>query len=229
MAHLGGSLWRRDTAINGMLIYELQQGNTNASNVTEALLSSFMFAESKSVRVSTVILASFNILFALTTALSILYDCIWAARRGNCGIKPMWEIALTKYNQDANMSTRRYLISAIHPAETFPLILSIGIVIQGIVFIAAQSTGLSDVFVNGCSVTSQFVFPGMTEWRMVWVCYWPRPAMLLVPYIQVVFGVECVARSVRKKAFPTRGKSDVAVCIVPVSYTHLTLPTIYSV
>jgi hypothetical protein len=48
-----------------------------------------------------------------------------------------------------------------HPAETVPLILALGVVIQSIVFIGAQSTGLSSLYVDGCAVTSRFVFPGM--------------------------------------------------------------------
>jgi hypothetical protein len=48
----------------------------------------------------------------------------------------------------------------IHPAETFPLILAIGIVIQGIVFAVAQAQGLSGLFVKGCSTIAQFMWPG---------------------------------------------------------------------
>ena len=71
----------------------------------------------------------------------------------------------------ANISIRKYWISAIHPAETVPLILAIGIVIQGLLFIGAQSTGLSSLYINGCATISQFVFPG-TESRVDEVgCY----------------------------------------------------------
>lgn len=56
---------------------------------------------------------------------------------------------------------RKHWISAIHPAETVPLVLAIGAIIQSLVFIGAQSTGLSSLYINGCAMISQFVFPGI--------------------------------------------------------------------
>jgi len=57
--------------------------NGTSNNETLALISSLVFAESKSVRTSTIILAAFNVLAASTTAASILYDCYWASKRCN--------------------------------------------------------------------------------------------------------------------------------------------------
>ena len=47
-----------------------------------------------------------------------------------------------------------------HPAETFPFILSIGIVVQGLVFAGVQGTGLKSLLVKGCEITGQFMWPG---------------------------------------------------------------------
>lgn len=47
------------------------------------LISNLVFAESKSFRTSTIILATFNVLAALVTAGGILYDCYWASKRCN--------------------------------------------------------------------------------------------------------------------------------------------------
>jgi hypothetical protein len=55
--------------------------STNAT--FNAIIYSLKFAESKSVRTSTIILASFNVLASFTTASSILYDCYWASKRCN--------------------------------------------------------------------------------------------------------------------------------------------------
>lgn len=55
---------------------------------------------------------------------------------------------------------RKFCVSHIHPAETFPLVVSVGIVIQGLVFAASQGTGLQSSLVTGCSVTAQFMLPG---------------------------------------------------------------------
>jgi hypothetical protein len=52
-----------------------------------ALFESFIFRDSKSVRTSTVILASFNVLAALATAARILYDCYWASKRSSRNFK----------------------------------------------------------------------------------------------------------------------------------------------
>lgn len=48
---------------------------------TKAIIDKLVFQDSKSVRTSTIILAAFNILAALATAISILYDCYWASKR----------------------------------------------------------------------------------------------------------------------------------------------------
>ena len=42
-------------------------------------------------------------------------------------------------------------------------------------------------------------------------------AILLVPLIQVVFGLECALRSLRKVPFQARGKYDVTICLIVVS------------
>tara|TARA_R110002060_G_scaffold2780_8_gene4576 strand:- start:322 stop:666 length:345 start_codon:yes stop_codon:yes gene_type:complete len=55
----------------------------SGGNSTFNLISNLVFAESKSVRTSTIILATFNILAAFATACSILYDCYWASKRCN--------------------------------------------------------------------------------------------------------------------------------------------------
>ena len=59
----------------------------------------------------------------------------------------------------ANVNSK-FCVSAIHPAETFPLVLSIGIVIQGLVFAGVQGEGLKSLFTKGCREIAQFQFPG---------------------------------------------------------------------
>ncbi|KAH9208353.1 hypothetical protein DL95DRAFT_312022 [Leptodontidium sp. 2 PMI_412] len=148
-------------------------------NSTFNLISNLVFAESKSVRTSTIILATFNILAAFATACSILYDCYWASKRCNPKFK-----------------ASKFCVSAIHPAETFPLVLAIGIVIQGLVFAGVQGLGLTSLFATGCGLIAQFMWP----------------ALFIVPYIQLVFGMECAIRSLRSTPFQARGKWDVTIC-----------------
>lgn len=106
---------------------------------------------------------------------------------------------------------RKFCVSSVHPAETFPLVLSIGIVIQGLVFAAVQGTGLKSLFVRGCDFFAQFLFPGKFDSHK----YSSRltfTALFIVPFLQTVFGLECAFRSLRRLPFQARGKYDVAIC-----------------
>jgi hypothetical protein len=114
------------------------------------------------------------------------------------------------------ISTRKFCISKIHPAETFPLVLAIGVVIQGCAFVAAQSVGMSSLLTNGCANVAQYTFPGMMRWLGCVMIYLTLAAIFLVPYIQIVFGIECAIRSLRKQPFQPRGKYDVTICLVVV-------------
>lgn len=63
--------------------FQMATNRTGANNATFNLISNLVFAESKSVRTSTIILAAFNVLASFATAASILYDCYWASKRCN--------------------------------------------------------------------------------------------------------------------------------------------------
>jgi hypothetical protein len=68
-----------DRAINGST-----NGTRNStSHGGAAFIEGFIFQDSKSIRTSTVILASFNLLAAFATAARILYDCYWASKRSS--------------------------------------------------------------------------------------------------------------------------------------------------
>ncbi|KAH8594620.1 hypothetical protein B0O99DRAFT_171369 [Bisporella sp. PMI_857] len=171
----------------GVWSSQAQVANVTASGknstATLYLIQDLVFAESKSVRTSTIILASFNILAAFATAASILYDCYCASKRCN-----------------PKFRASKFCMSTIHPAETFPLLTAISIVIQGLVFAAVQGTGLTSLFTRGCGLIAQFMWP----------------ALFLVPYVQVVFGLECALRSLRGLPFQARGKYDVTICVMTV-------------
>ncbi|KHJ35980.1 hypothetical protein EV44_g6393 [Erysiphe necator] len=94
----------------------------------------------------------------------------------------------------------KFCVSSIHPAETFPLILAIFIFIQGLIFAGVQGRGLKALFTDGCAELSQLVWP----------------AIFMVPYVQLVFGIECTLRSLRSIPFQARGKYDVSICLCVV-------------
>ncbi|CCU82829.1 hypothetical protein BGHDH14_bgh02449 [Blumeria hordei DH14] len=152
---------------------------TTTDPATAQLISKLIFAESKWIRTSTILLASFNIIAAAATAASIIYDCYWASKRCNPKFK-----------------ASKFCISSIHPAELYPLIISIGIVIQGIIFTSVQSTGLMSVTIDGCGTIAQVIWP----------------AIFIVPYIQVVLGLECAFRALQNLPFQARGKYNVSKC-----------------
>jgi hypothetical protein len=54
------------------------------------------------------------------------------------------------------------LLSNIHPAETFPLIISAAIAVQGVIFLGVQGSGLGALRVANCQAISQIVWPGLS-------------------------------------------------------------------
>jgi hypothetical protein len=59
------------------------------------------------------------------------------------------------------MAARRFVaLRNVHPAETFPLVLATGAVIQQIIFVAVQSASLSSVLSNQCRGLAMITLPG---------------------------------------------------------------------
>ncbi|QSZ37777.1 hypothetical protein DSL72_008876 [Monilinia vaccinii-corymbosi] len=124
------------------LLMDAEDAKNNT--LAEGIIKKLLFAESKSIRTSTIILAAFNVLASFATAASILYDGYGASKRCNPKFK-----------------ASKLWVSMIHPAETFPLVLSIGIIIQGIIFAAVQVEGLHSLYKSGCSTIAQLLWIGM--------------------------------------------------------------------
>ncbi len=112
-------------------------------NSTSASANQLEFAAAKSIRMSTVILASFNAMAGLATAVGIYWDCYRTARRDN-----------------PTLLLKSVFWRMIGPTQTFPFVLSGGIMAQGIVFAFAQSKGLWALQIIGCSPLSQAMLPG---------------------------------------------------------------------
>ncbi|KAI1079348.1 hypothetical protein F5B20DRAFT_174565 [Whalleya microplaca] len=150
-----------------------------SGNSTFGVINEFKFLAARSIRTSTIILATFNTISAFATAAGILYDKYTTAKRSTGG------------KEKVNIFT------CVRGPETYPFILSLGITIQGIVFAVAQAQGLNGLFEAGCSLVSGFMWP----------------AIFIVPYIQLVFGLEVTFRALRKRPLPPRGKWDVTICL----------------
>ncbi|KAF1961290.1 hypothetical protein CC80DRAFT_577620 [Byssothecium circinans] len=103
-------------------------------------------------------------------------------------------------------------LSNVHPAETFPLVLACGAVTQQILFVAVQSTSLRSYFSNNCRGLAMITFP----------------AIFLIGYITLVFGIEVAIRAFKSERFAPRGKWNSTICIAVVAFlTLLTwMPTV---
>ncbi|VBB76323.1 Putative protein of unknown function [Podospora comata] len=151
----------------------------NQTTTQQMFFNELRFAAARSIRTSTIILASFNIIASFATAVGILVDSYFRERRNNRSYR-----------------FKRNGFNFVPEGEIYPLILSIGIFIQSLVFAGAQSTGLDGLFGTGCTMMALVMLP----------------AVFLAPFIQLVFGVELTLRALRKELFAPRGKWNVSIC-----------------
>jgi hypothetical protein len=139
-------------------------GGASSFNVSkeasQAISNGFKFAASKSIRTSTIILASFNALAALATAMGIIYGCYTYKRRA---IRKSSD-ASVRQSEMKGLPTltlpRPSGLFFIHTVEVYPLVLSLGITVQSATFAAAQSLGLKALLSRGCTVVAIFMLPG---------------------------------------------------------------------
>ncbi|KAK4162765.1 hypothetical protein QBC43DRAFT_72725 [Cladorrhinum sp. PSN259] len=157
------------------------QSATNQTTTQQQFFNELRFAAARSIRTSTIILASFNIIAAFATAVGILCDSYFREKRNNREYR-FW----------------RNGFKFVPEGEVYPLILSLGIFVQSLIFAGAQSTGLDSLFGPGCTLMAMAMLP----------------AVFLAPYIQLVYALEITLRAMRKKAFEPRGKWNVTICSV---------------
>ncbi|ATY58312.1 hypothetical protein A9K55_002974 [Cordyceps militaris] len=112
------------------------------ANSTNAVINELRFASSKTIRQSTIILASFNAVVGFIVAVGIFWDCYVGAKRA-----------------DPQMKFRTSMYKIIGPMHIFPFILAIGIIIQGIITAVEQSKGMEGLLILGCLPISQVMFP----------------------------------------------------------------------
>lgn len=145
----------------GATTYHLATTSSNTTTeTTQAMANALKFATSKSLRTSTIILASFNAIAALATALGIIYGSYTYSKRSQ--------------RRPSNASVMQYEMKPfsipspgrpsglffIQTVEVFPLVLSLGITIQSVTFAAAQSIGLQALLSRGCTAAAVFMLPG---------------------------------------------------------------------
>ncbi|KAK1243605.1 hypothetical protein MKX08_001743 [Trichoderma sp. CBMAI-0020] len=149
-------------------------------NSTSSVINDLKFTIAKQVRSMITILAGFNTAMALILAIIIFRNCYKA----------------TKQN-DPTFRLRSSFFHVIDVSEIFPFALSIGIAVQGIIYIACQTKGLEGLLILGCTSISQAMLP----------------ALFLVPYIELFFGLETVVQALRRRPFPRTSKWAIFACL----------------
>ncbi|KAI1347928.1 hypothetical protein F5Y01DRAFT_307147 [Xylaria sp. FL0043] len=155
---------------------------------TFGVINELKFLAAKSSRQSTIILTAFNIVSAAATAAGILYNNYLSAKRSPLRRK-------TPVN----------IFTCVRGSDVYPLILSLAIVSQGIIFIVSQAQGLDSLFQSGCALISQFMWPGI----------------FIVPYTQLVFTIETTLRALKSDPFPPRSRWTVPICLTIIKIALL--------
>ncbi|KAL8392856.1 hypothetical protein RB595_002877 [Gaeumannomyces hyphopodioides] len=120
-------------------LLQLQRNATSP----QMLINEFRFAAAKSIRTSTIILATLNTIAAFATVLGILWENYSRERRTR------------------GYSIRRDGLNFVSAPEVYPLFVSVAITIQGIVLAAAQGAGLESLFATGCALIAQAMLPAL--------------------------------------------------------------------
>lgn len=152
-----------DTAAAGGMsgqYYQLATESNTTAAATAAISNALKFATSKSIRTSTIILASFNALAAFTTAMGIIYGSYSYRKRMQ---RRASDPSVLRYGSQppSKLTTDRPSgLFFIPTTEVFPLVLSLAITIQSTIFAAAQSVGLQALLSSGCTLVAIFMLPG---------------------------------------------------------------------
>ncbi|KAF2121294.1 hypothetical protein BDV96DRAFT_209112 [Lophiotrema nucula] len=165
-----------------------------AQNQTRALIASLQLAQVQTLRSTHLTLGAFSLALALLTVHRIISD----ARKAAAAQNPTRKRFSSLHN--------------VHPAETFPLVLACGAVIQQIIFVAVQSTSLRSVLSSQCRGLAMVTFP----------------AIFLIGYVTMVFGFEMTIRAFRYERFAPRAKWNTTICIGFIAFLLLLtwLPTV---
>ncbi|KAF1844728.1 uncharacterized protein K460DRAFT_405009 [Cucurbitaria berberidis CBS 394.84] len=178
--------------LNTSAMHEVPWTQTNA---TRMIIANLQLAQVQTLRTTHLTLGAFSLFLALLMVHRIVSD----ARRAAA----------------LHVTPRKQRFSAlqnVHSAETFPLALACGAVLQQIIFVAVQSTSLNSIFSKNCRGLAMITYP----------------AIFVVGYITLVFGIEMAWRGFRRERFAPRGKWNTTICVGVVSFMLLLtwMPTI---
>ncbi|KAF2002474.1 hypothetical protein P154DRAFT_139511 [Amniculicola lignicola CBS 123094] len=164
-------------------------------NMTRTLIANLQLEKVQTLRTTHLTLGCFSLFLVLLTVHRIISDAKRAAAM---------QVPIRKQRFSS--------LHNVHPAETFPLVLACGAVIQQIVFVAVQSTSLRKVLSDKCRGIAMITFP----------------AIFLMGYITLVFGIEMAIRGFRYDRFAPRGKWNTSICVSAVAFLSILtwIPTV---
>ncbi|KAF4452005.1 hypothetical protein F53441_5078 [Fusarium austroafricanum] len=140
------------------------------ANSTSKWDNELKFAAAGSVRTSIIVLSVFNVIVAFAVTLSIILRSWKALKR----IEPIWNL-------------KSSWLRLVKGRDVYPFVLSLGVVVQGIVYATAQARGLESLMI--------------------------LESFFIVPFIQLLFGLELTIRITRPSIFPFRGKFNTVACL----------------
>ncbi|KAL8903703.1 MAG: hypothetical protein Q9207_003747 [Kuettlingeria erythrocarpa] len=94
---------------------------------------------------------------------------------------------------------RNPLYLRVHPTDILPLTTSIAIIFQGAIFLVVQST-TRDAVTSNCEVIAQVIWPA------IWI----------VPFTMLVFGLEATFRALHYKHFRVQKRWNIISCVVVI-------------
>ncbi|KAF1979129.1 hypothetical protein BU23DRAFT_448190 [Bimuria novae-zelandiae CBS 107.79] len=166
-----------------------------SQNETRTLIGSLKLAQVQTLRTMHLTLGAFSLGLALLTVHRIISDAKRAAAL---------HVPLKKQRFSA--------LRNVHPAETFPLVLACGAVLQQVIFVAVQSTSLNSVLSNSCRGLAMITLP----------------AIFLLGIITLVFGIDMAIRALKAERFAPKGKWTTTICVGAISFLTLMtwMPTV---
>lgn len=159
---VGGSTLAASGAVTANATYYQAATQSNITAATAAISNALKFATSKSIRTSTIILASFNAFAAFITAVGIIHSCRTYHKRMQRRASDPSVLRVEEWKSGLELTQSRPPsgLFYIHTVEVFPLIICLGTTVQSITFAAAQSVGLQALLSRGCTIVAIFMMPG---------------------------------------------------------------------
>ncbi|KAF2397083.1 hypothetical protein EJ06DRAFT_160116 [Trichodelitschia bisporula] len=177
--HAGDYALDRGALNYGQDMSKMSDMEMSQMNTTTAIIGKLVLAQVQQLRVMHIAIGCVSMVVALWIIFRIWYDN-WRASKLQVKLRP-----------------RRFeFLYELHPAESFPLLLGFGIVLQQFFFIWIQAAALKTVFVPKCPNTAQVVFPQIFS----------------IGYLHLIFGLEMTIRALRRVPFKPRRKHASFVC-----------------